>query len=247
VTGGAVLILGGTADARALADALHAAGVPVVTSLAGRVSAPRLPAGEVRTGGFGGADGLARWLAERRIAAVVDATHPFAARIATSAQRGCALAGVPLLRLERSGWQERPGDRWLRVPDVEAAAAAIEPGARVLLALGRQHLAPFVRRDDTWFLVRSIERPPPPLPPHHQLLLDRGPFTLESELAAMERHHIDLVVTRDSGGTATVAKIDAARQRRVPVIMITRPARPHADVVHDAEAAVDWARARTSP
>jgi len=244
VTAGAVLVLGGTADARALAGALDGAGAAVVTSLAGRVSAPRLPAGEVRIGGFGGADGLARWLIERRIAAVVDATHPFAAHMAASAHRGCELAGVPLLRLERPGWQERAGDRWLRVPDVEAAAAAIAPGATVLLALGRQRLAPFAARDDAWFLVRSVEPPAPPLPRRHEVVVDRGPFSLDGERALLDRHRIDLVVARDSGGSATSAKLDAARERGLPVIMVDRPRRPDVPAVRDVAQAAAWVLAR---
>jgi precorrin-6A/cobalt-precorrin-6A reductase len=244
---GVVLILGGTAEARALANRLHGAALGVITSLAGRVSAPRMPAGDVRIGGFGGPDALAGWLADHGVGAVVDATHPFATRIAASAQAACERTGVPLLRLERAGWTERPGDRWHWVADVDEAAAAVRPGQRVLLAVGRQRLAPFARRDDAWFLIRSIERPSPPLPPHHELLLDRGPFALDAELALIDRHAIDVVVARDSGGAASVAKLDAARARRLPVVIVARPERPPVDAVFDAGAAARWACAQMRP
>jgi precorrin-6A/cobalt-precorrin-6A reductase len=238
-----ILILGGTAEARELAADLHAAGLPVVSSLAGRLEAPRRPPGEVRTGGFGGADGLARWLEERGCAAVVDATHPFAARMAAAAPAACARAAVPLLRLERPGWTEQPGDRWHWVPDVPAAAHAVPThGRRVLLALGGRHIAAFADVRDVWFLIRAVETPPPPLPPHHELLLDRGPYTLPGERALIEDHAIDALVTRDSGGEATAAKLTAARRRSLPVILIRRPPRPRMPTVATVADAAAWAR-----
>jgi precorrin-6A/cobalt-precorrin-6A reductase len=238
------LILAGTAEARELAAALDAAGALVVSSLAGRVAEPRLPAGEVRIGGFGGPDGLARWLDEHRVAAVVDATHPFAPRISASAATACRRAGVPLLRLERPGWTERPGDRWHWAGGAAEAAAAIGPlGRRVLLALGRQELAAFAGVQDAWFLVRSVGPPSPPLPPHHEVLLDRGPFTLAAELALIDRHAIDVVVTRDSGGEMTSAKLDAARARGLPVIVLRRPPGPDVPAAHTVADALRWALA----
>jgi precorrin-6A/cobalt-precorrin-6A reductase len=240
-----ILVLGGTAEARALAAGLDAAGVAVTSSLAGRVANPRLPAGQVRIGGFGGPDALARWLAGHGVAAVVDATHPFAERISASAARAAPAAGVPLLRLERRSWCERPGDRWTWVADLDEAAAAVPRlGGRVLLTTGRQGLAAFAGVEDTWFLVRCVDPPGPPLPARHELLLDRGPYTVEGERALVARHAIDLVVTKDSGGTHTEAKLDVARELGLPVILVRRPPRPAVTTVTSVEAALEWARAQ---
>jgi precorrin-6A/cobalt-precorrin-6A reductase len=237
-----ILILGGTAEARELAAALDARSIPVTSSLAGRVARPRLPVGQVRVGGFGGPDGIARWLAEHGVAAVVDAMHPFAERISASAAAACTAAGVSLLRLERPSWSERPGDRWTWVDDLSSAAAAIgQFGARVLLTTGRQGLAAFSVLDDVWFLIRCIDSPEPPLPPRHELILDRGPYTLPGELGLIDAHGIDVVVTKDSGGELTVAKLDAAREREMPVIVVRRPPRPGAETVTDVAAAAAWA------
>jgi precorrin-6A/cobalt-precorrin-6A reductase len=249
-----ILILGGTAEARALAAGLQASGVPVTSSLAGRVSRPRLPVGESRVGGFGGPEALARWIAEHEVGAVVDATHPFARRISASAAQACPAAGVGLLRLERPGWSARPGDRWTWVDDLAAAAAALAgagaaPGgdaagrARVLLTTGRQGLAAFAACDDAWFLVRCVEEPDPPLPRAHELLLDRGPYTLAGELALIDAHRIDIVVTKDSGGPHTVAKLDAARERGLRVIVVRRPPRLAVPTVTTVAEALEWALA----
>lgn len=239
---GPVLILGGTAEARELADVLHERGVRVVSSLAGRTAAPRMPPGEVRIGGFGGPEGLQRWLVERGVCAVVDATHPFATQISASAVEACGRAAVPLLRLERPGWRERPGDRWHWVEDVEAAAEAVARlgFGRVLLALGRQEVAAFARIGSAWFLIRSVGPPDPPLPPRHEVLLERGPFTFDGELALMDEHRIDLVVTRDSGGDAAAAKLDAARERGVPVVIMRRPPTPDVEAVTTVTEAAEW-------
>ena len=171
----ALLILGGTAEARELAGVLHGRGVPVVSSLAGRVAAPRLPPGEVRIGGFGGPDALATWLREHEVAALVDATHPFAKRISASAVRAADQAGVPLLRLERPGWTEGPGDRWHWVNGLDEAAARVsELGSRVLLTTGRQGLAAFAGVSDVWFFIRCVDPPDDPLPRRCEVLLALG-------------------------------------------------------------------------
>lgn len=257
-----VLILGGTAEARALASAL--AGVPGVrpiSSLAGRVADPALPAGEVRIGGFGGAAGLAGWLAAESIAAVVDATHPFAATISWSAAQAAASVGTPILALRRPGWIQRPGDDWRRQPSPEAAARALDGTAldgaasestaldgmaldgmawRVFLTTGRTGLAPFARLDRHWFLIRSIDAPQPPLPPRHQLLLARGPFSVAGEIALMREHRIQVLVTKDSGGPLTEAKLVAARELGLPVLLIRRPPLPDVPAVQTVQAACDW-------
>jgi len=239
-----VLILGGTAEARELAGELSATGVRVISSLAGRVARPRLPVGEVRMGGFGGPEALARWIHDHGIVAVVDATHPFAERISASATAACSSAGVPLLRLERPGWSERDGDRWYWVDSLETAADTIPRlGKRVLLTTGRQGLRAFAGVDAAWFLIRCVDPPAPPLPADHELIIDRGPYTLPSELTLLDTHAIDLIVTKDSGGHHTVAKLNAARARDLPVIIIQRPTRPTAPAVATVEEAADWAHA----
>lgn len=241
-----LLILGGTAEARRLAEAL-AAGMPglrVTTSLAGRVAAPRLPPGEVRVGGFGGAQGLARWVGEHRVAAVVDATHPFAVTISANAARAAALAGVPLLALRRPGWVPGPGDDWHET-DSTAEAATLLPGLgrRVFLTTGRMDLAAFAGIEDLWFLVRSVEPPEPPHPPRMRVVLDRGPFTLAGERELLREHRIEVLVTKDSGGSATAPKLAAARAAGLPVVVIRRPSLPEgAEVAATPGEAVAWVR-----
>jgi precorrin-6A/cobalt-precorrin-6A reductase len=240
--GGRVLILGGTFEARQLASALDREGVAVVTSLAGRLSAPRLPAGETRFGGFGSSEGLASWLVQRGVAAVVDATHPFAARISASAVAACASTDVPLLRLERPPWHEQPGDRWLRVDDLQAAADLVSTiGRRAWLTVGRQGVGAFATVDACWFLIRCIESPEPPLPPRCQVMLDRGPYTLTGELAVIDNHEIDVLVTKESGGAATEAKLEAARLRGLPVLVVQRPTGPGGASVSSIADATAWA------
>jgi precorrin-6A/cobalt-precorrin-6A reductase len=233
-----ILILGGTAEARSLAAGLWDQQLRCVTSLAGRVANPRLPVGEVRVGGFGGVDGLAAYLAEQAVDAVVDATHPFAERISANAVGACARTGTPLLRLERPGWTPRPG--WTRVESLGAAAAAVPAGARVFLTSGRQGLGAFAQVADAWFLIRCVDPPDPPLPRNHTLLLDRGPYTEAGEGALMDTHRIDLLITKDSGGTMTMAKLDAAAARGIPVLVVRRPAHPGAESVASVEAALAW-------
>ncbi len=229
-----MLILGGTAEARELAAVLHGQGRHVITSLAGRVARPRLPVGDVRIGGFGGPEALAAWLREQAIATVVDATHPFAQRISASAARAAEQAGVPLVRLERPGWTEGPGDRWHWVDGLEQAAARVpELGSRVFLTTGRQGLSAFAGVSDAWFLLRCVDPPDDPLPPYREVLLDRGPYTLEGELSLVDHHGIDVVVTKDSGGDHTRPKLDAARARGLPVIVVRRPPQVETGMVVD--------------
>lgn len=241
-----VLILGGTAEARELAAAAHRGGLLVISSLAGRVSRPRLPDGEVRIGGFGGPEAMAEWLADEGVAAVVDATHPFAERISASAASACAAAGMPLLRLQRPGWQERLGDRWHWVDDLPAAAALVpQLGRRVLLTTGRQGLEAFAGVKDAWFLIRCVDPPEVALPPRHELLLDRGPYTHAGERALIDGHRIGAVVTKDSGGAHTIAKLDVARELGLPVVVVRRPPQPTGvETVSSVEQAFAWAIAQ---
>jgi precorrin-6A/cobalt-precorrin-6A reductase len=176
-----ILILGGTAEARELAAELHGRGREVITSLAGRVARPRLPVGEVRIGGFGGPDALAAWLLSNEIVAVVDATHPFAERISASAAQAAEQTGMPLLRLERPGWTEGPGDRWHWVDGLDEAAARVsERGSRVLLTTGRQGLAAFAGVSDAWFLIRCVDPPNDPLPRGAKSFLTAAPTPLRA-------------------------------------------------------------------
>ncbi|RVX46755.1 precorrin-6A/cobalt-precorrin-6A reductase [Nonomuraea polychroma] len=238
-----VLILGGTAEARALAAELAVRGVHVVSSLAGRVSNPRLPVGEVREGGFGGPDGLAAWLAAERIDAVVDATHPFAARMTASAAQASARTGVPLLVLRRPGWREGPGDAWQRVASLHEAAAWLPSPARVFLTTGRRSLPVFTGLPGVWLLARSVDPPEPPVPDNVHVLLDRGPYTVEGERAIIREHRLDVLVTKDSGGRMTTAKLVAARELGLPVIMVNRPPLPTGvRLVETIEEAAAWAQ-----
>lgn len=202
-------------------------GFDIVSSLAGRVRDPLLPEGAVRIGGFGGVEGLREWLRDNGIHAVVDATHPFAATITENAVAATAALGIPLIRFGRPGWTAGPGDRWWRVPDLAAAAAtSVRLGERILLTIGRQGVGAFAGASRPWFLIRAIEPPDNPLPPRHEILLARGPFTAEGETELLIRRRIDVLVTKDSGGDLTYAKLVAAREVGIPVVMVDRPPLP---------------------
>ena len=223
-----VLILGGTGEARDLAAALNRrADIEVISSLAGRVREPALPVGEVVIGGFGGVPGLVEFLHRRRVDALIDATHPFAVRISRNAALAAARAAVPLHTLTRPGWAQGPGDRWTRVPDVAAAAQAVTqlcpPGATVLLTTGRRDLAPFTADEARHYVIRSVDRPEVALPQRHTLLLDRGPYTVTGETTLLRTHGVCLLVTKDSGGSSTAAKLVAARALSLPVVVVDRP------------------------
>jgi precorrin-6A/cobalt-precorrin-6A reductase len=216
-----VLVLGGTTEGRLLASALaERPSFSVISSLAGRVH-DRVPLpGDVRVGGFGGVAGLARFLTDARIDTVVDATHPFAATISAHAVAACRQVAVPLLVLRRPAWSPVPGDKWIHVPSLAAAASAVAPFDRVFLTTGRQSLGLFASCS-SWFLVRTVEPPSGSAPPRMRLILDRGPFTLEGEESLLRSHSIDVVVTKNSGGRAP--KLEAARSLGRPVIMVDRP------------------------
>ena len=237
-----VLVLGGTGEARELADRLRDhPQIRVVTSLAGRTARPRIPGGEVRIGGFGGVDGLVGWLRSELVDAVVDATHPFASRITANAAAACVRLRLPLLIYRRPGWRAQDGDDWQRVESLDAAADRVPPGARVFLTVGRTGIAPFAGLEQPWFLARCVEPPQPPTPPRLELLLARGPFALADELALLHEHRINLLVTKDSGSAATAAKLDAARLAGIPVLMVDRPPLPpNARVVGTEPEVIRW-------
>ncbi|MFI9271168.1 cobalt-precorrin-6A reductase [Kitasatospora sp. NPDC052896] len=242
-----VLILGGTTEGRRLAAEL--AGDPalrVTSSLAGRVAEPRLPAGEVRVGGFGGAVGLADWLRSEHVHTLVDATHPFAQAISRNAAEAAAAVRVPLLALRRPGWVPVPGDRWHPVDSLAEAAAALPAlGRRALLTTGRLGLAAFAAVPGVHLVARSVDAPEPPLPPNLEVLLARGPFGPADEREVFRRYGIDLLVTKDSGGAATAPKLAVARELGLPVVIVRRPAAPAGvPVVPDVAGALDWLRAR---
>jgi precorrin-6A/cobalt-precorrin-6A reductase len=221
-----ILILGGTGEARELAAELVASGSNVLSSLAGRVRAPRLPDGPVRVGGFGGAEGLAAFLRAEGITGVIDATHPFAGTITAHAAQAAAQAGVPLLVLRRPEWEAAPS--WDLVADIRAAAAAVRawPGESVFLTTGRRDLDAFATDHQHRFLVRAVDPPDGPTPPRTILVLDRGPYTVEGESALMRGHGIGLLVTKNSGGSMTAAKLQAAQELGVQVLMVQRPPLP---------------------
>jgi precorrin-6A/cobalt-precorrin-6A reductase len=241
---GRVLILGGTGEARRLATALVESGADVVSSLAGRVADPLLPPGEVRIGGFGGAAGLTAWLQAHPVRAMVDATHPFAATMTASAAAASDVTGIPLLRLQRPGWTAQPDDGWRWVDTMEEAAAAVAGFGSVFLTTGRKSLGAFAGLSSRC-LVRSVDPPEPPLPSRTTVVLARGPFTVDEELALLREHAVDVVVTKDSGGAMTAAKLTAARELGVPVVLVRRPPLPAGvPVVATVDEALAWVRTR---
>jgi precorrin-6A/cobalt-precorrin-6A reductase len=244
-----VLILGGTGEALDLAKRLAAMPeISVVTSLAGRTRDPTLPPGAVRVGGFGGVEGLVAYLGENGISLLINATHPFAAAISENALAAHRQSGVPLLRLLRPAWCKQADDTWIMAPSIQGAAAICRwLGKRVLLAVGRQEMAAFADLPRAHFFVRMVDPPEAPLPlVSAEVIVAKGPFALADERRLLLGRQIDLVITKNSGGDATFAKIAAARELSVPVVMIERPEialRPGSDAVESAAAALDWVSA----
>ena len=240
-----LLILGGTGEALALAriaDAKLGAHLEIITSLAGRTRTPKPPPGELRSGGFGGSDGLTAYLKEARIDFIVDATHPFAAIISANAAEAADNCGILRLALLRPLWRPVLGDRWVEVADTAAAAQAVsDHGKRVFLTLGPRAIPPFAALKDTWFLVRFVDAPEAALPlADYELILARGPFSEADERALLREHKIDVVVSRASGGPSTRGKLDAARALGIPIIMIRRPPPPPAPHAASPEEALAW-------
>ena len=238
-----ILILGGTTEARQLAGRLATrAGLNVTLSLAGRTAEPAAHPVPLRTGGFGGADGLADYLRDEKIDALIDATHPYAATISANADAAASRTGVPLMALRRAGWEPVPGDRWIDVDHMADAVQALGPTSRrVFLALGRREIAPFEAAPQHHYLVRSVDPVEPPLKvPDAVYVTARGPFAEESERVLLAEHGIDIIVAKNSGGSATFGKIAAARALALPVIMLRRPPLPEVAAVATVEEAVDW-------
>ena len=240
-----LLILGGTTEAAALAQSLvetYGDRLEVTTSLAGRTRAPAALPGTVRRGGFGGAVALAKYLQDRQIGMMIDATHPFAAQISANALTACETAEVPRLVLSRPCWSPQPGDNWVYFDTVKTAAEGLPRfGRRAFLTVGLQELAAFTALADMWFLVRLIEMPTDPLPVTEcQVVIGRGPLSVLEERSLMESHRIEVLVSKESGGEATAAKLQAARLLGLPVVMVRRPPAPLGPQVDDVAAALDW-------
>lgn len=245
-----LLILGGTAEAAELARRVVARfgdGVRVVTSLAGRTRPPALP-GKVRIGGFGGAEGLRAYLEDQAIGAVIDATHPFAATISAHAEEACREAGVPRLALVRPPWTPGPGERWIEADDFSAAARSLpDLGRRAFLALGRDNLQAFAGVPGVWFLVRVLEADGPPLPlSAGAVVVGRPPFRVAEEEVLMAEQRIDVLVSKQSGGTSGRAKLDAARNLGIPVLLIRRPRPPAGEMVATVDETLAWLVAHIS-
>jgi precorrin-6A/cobalt-precorrin-6A reductase len=240
-----LLILGGTGEAVALARAAAARfgdAVSVTTALAGRTRRPGPIPGQVRIGGFGGAAGLAAYLAETAIDRLIDATHPFAADISAHARLACEQTLVPRLMLLRPPWRRHPLDRWIEVDSMAAAAElVVRLGRRAWLTVGAQAIPAFAPVTDVRFLVRLVDPPREPLPLRfHEIVLGRGPFSLAEERHLLQRHGIEVLVCKASGGAATEAKLAAARELSLPVIMVRRPPPEPGASVDTVEAALDW-------
>ena len=235
------LILGGTADASLLAAAIARAGIDAVYSYGGRTRAPADQPLPTRIGGFGGVSGLADYIKREGITHVIDATHPFAAEMSRHAVEACANTGTPLIALERASWTKVPGDNWIEIGDVNAAVAALpEAAANVFLAIGRQHIAPFASKPQHAYTLRFVDPPEAPLPFAADVIVSRGPFTLDGELEMLRTRGIAWIVARNSGGDGARAKIDAARMRDLPVIMISRPQLPARLQVESVAEIMQW-------
>ena len=237
-----LLLLGGTTEAVGLARALHGEpGIETTYSLAGRTRRPAPIPGAVRTGGFGGLTGLQAYLHAAGISLVVDATHPFADAISAHAAIACERASVPRLVLLREPWRPAPGDRWIVVEDLESAASSLPAlGTRVLLTIGSRCLDPFLQVPEITFVVRAIEPPSTSLDARFEVMLARGPFDFSSERRLLQSHAIDVLVSKNSGGVAARAKLDAARELNIPVVMVARPPPPPGETVATVAAAREW-------
>ncbi len=244
-----VLLLGGTTEAAQIARALVAADIDAVYSYAGRTAAPIAQPLSVRTGGFGGVDGLVQYLTAERITHVIDATHPFAAEMSRNAVAACAQTGTALIAFERAPWIAGPGDDWRPVPDIAAAAAALpDAPARVFLAIGRGNIGAFAGTPQHFYLLRFVDRPETPLPlPDSTVVVGRGPFKMAADLMLLTTHRITHLVAKNAGGDGARAKLDAARTLHLPVILIDRPALRERPVARTIDDVMRWLGHSTGP
>lgn len=240
-----ILILGGTGDSARLIPQLAALpNVETIASLAGRTPKPNIPSvGQVRMGGFGGVDGLVNYLKTEAIDLLIDMTHPFAAQITQNAAIAAQTVGIPRLLFCRPAWEQELGDRWLIAADLTAASALFPDLAdRVFLTIGRQELGAFAKVSDCWFLMRMITPPDLVELPRGEVLLDQGPFDLMKETKILRDYDIGAIVSKNSGGNAAYAKIIAARNLGIPVVMIPRPLLPESEVVSEISAVLEWVK-----
>lgn len=234
-----ILILGGTSESRELASLLVEAGHHVTTSLAGRTTAPAIPQGKLRVGGFGGAAGIVNYIRDNDIDLIADATHPFAQNISRHAFDAASAYGIEYLRLERPPWTPRAGEKWVLVKNSSQAAAVISSGARVLVTIGRKEISPFLERQDLGGVVRMIEKPDSEIPQHWHLHQARPPFTVAEETEFMRRQNIEWLVTKNAGGQSTFAKMIAASALGIKIVVIDRPEKPRARTAPTARALVE--------
>ncbi|WP_027243425.1 cobalt-precorrin-6A reductase [Leisingera daeponensis] len=237
-----ILLLGGTTEASALAKTLAGAGMDAVFSYAGRTAHPVSQPLPTRVGGFGGIEGFAAYLEAENITHVVDATHPFAAQMSSNAVHACEAAGVPLCAFERPAWQAGEGDQWLHTDSIEEAVNALpDTPARVFLAIGKQNLTQFAAKPQHHYLLRLVDAPEADLPlPHTTVEIARGPFDAAGDTALLQRHAITHVVAKNAGGAGAAAKLTAARNLALPVIMIGRPEVPQRPVMGSVAEVMAW-------
>jgi precorrin-6A/cobalt-precorrin-6A reductase len=237
-----VLLLGGTTEAAALARALAEAGVAAVYSYAGRTESLAPQPLPVRVGGFGGVEGLVAFLSAEAITHLIDATHPFAAQMSRNAVEAALATGIPLIALERAPWRAGPGDRWTQVPDLAGALRALGPAPRrVFLAIGRQTLDAFAAAPQHHYLLRLVDPPTEPLPlPRAEAVIARGPFTVAGDRALLQEHRIEVIVAKNAGGAGAEAKLTAARELGLPVVLIDRPAVPARPVARTVGEVMGW-------
>ena len=238
-----ILLLGGSTEASALAKLLAAdSRFEATLSFAGRTAAPRAQPIATRSGGFGGVDGLARYLRGERIDVLIDATHPFASQMSRNAIEAAAITGTPLLAVERPAWERQPGDEWIAAPDMATAVAALGPAPRVVFSgIGSLALHELAAAPQHTYIVRLIDKPAtPPALPNLVFIQARGPFSTEDDIALFKEHRVEAVLAKNSGGDATYSKIAAARALKLPVAMVERPYIPPRPTVATAEDAMIW-------